>query len=78
MPTQIGVSVSTKVSKRAVVRNRIRRLIWAAFQQLIPKLDPGWQLVIVVHPQAVQCDYQQFLQELNQLLVDAEVINGNS
>ncbi len=80
LPTRIGISVSTKVSKRAVVRNRIKRRIAAALQQLLPKLLPGWRLVVVVKPTAAQqeCVTQQFLQELEQLLVQAEVFNGHS
>ncbi|UBF24783.1 ribonuclease P protein component [Kovacikia minuta CCNUW1] len=76
--TQIGISISQKVSKRAVVRNRIKRRIRAALRPLLPKLSPGLHLVIVVQPQAVQCDYLQFLRELEQLLIDAEVFNGHS
>lgn len=76
VPTRIGVSISQKVSKRAVVRNRIRRQIHAALQQFLPDLVPGWRLVFVVQPSAIECDYEQFLQELKQLLVEAEVIHG--
>ncbi|MBW4519957.1 MAG: ribonuclease P protein component [Scytolyngbya sp. HA4215-MV1] len=77
-PSRIGVSISTKVSKRAVVRNRIKRQILAALQQLLPQLLSNWDIVVVVHPQATQCDYQQFLQELKQLLAEAKVLNGHS
>ncbi len=77
VPSQIGISISLKVSKRAVVRNRIKRQIRAALRQLLPRLTAGWKLVIIVRPQAVECDYFQFLQELEQLLLDAEVLNGN-
>jgi len=76
-PTRIGISISQKVSKRAVVRNRIKRQIRAIFQQLLPEIAPGWQLVVVVKPSAIQCGYEQFLQELKQLLISAEVINGH-
>jgi len=75
--TCIGISISQKVHKRAVVRNRIKRQIRAVLRQFLPDLREGWQIVIVVRPGASQCDYQQFLQELRQLLVDAEVINGD-
>lgn len=79
LPTRIGISISTKVSKRAVIRNRIKRQIRAAFRYLLPKLLPGWRLVVIVQPSAVkECDYHQFLQELEQLLVEAEVLNGYS
>ncbi len=79
-PTQIGISISTKVSKRAVVRNRIKRKIAAALHKLLPRLSPGWRLVFVVKPSATQqeCVTQQFLQELEQLLAQAEVFNGHT
>ncbi|MBF2009132.1 ribonuclease P protein component [Chlorogloeopsis fritschii PCC 9212] len=79
-PTQIGISVSTKVSKRAVVRNRLKRQIAAALHQLLPKISPGWRLVVIVKPGAAEskCVTQQFLQELEQLLAQAEVLNGHS
>ncbi|KAM3096307.1 ribonuclease P protein component [Phormidesmis sp. 146-35] len=76
-PSQIGISISKKVSKHAVVRNRIKRQIRVALRQLLPLIPHGWKVVIVVRESAIKCDYFQFLQELKQLLVDAEVINGD-
>lgn len=76
-PTRIGISVSQKVSKKAVVRNRLKRQIRAALRQLLPRLTPGWHVIVGVRPNALECEYAQFLQELEQLLVDAEVINGH-
>jgi ribonuclease P protein component len=76
-PSRIGISISKKVSKRAVVRNRIKRQIRAALRQLLPRLAPGWDIVIGVRNEAVTCDYHQFLQELEQLLAKAEVLDGN-
>lgn len=77
-PTLLGISVSTKVSKRAVVRNRIKRQLQAIFYQLMPQLAQGWQLIVVVKPEALACDYREFLQELKQLLADIEVFDGHS
>ena len=77
-PTRTGISISLKVSKRAVVRNRIKRQIRAALRQLLPRLKFGWDLVIVVRPIAQECNYAEILQELEQLLLEAEVLNGNS
>jgi ribonuclease P protein component len=79
-PAKIGISISTKVSKRAVVRNRLKRQIAAALQKLLPKLSPGWRLVVIVKPTAAEqeCVNQQFLQELEQLLAQIEVFNGHS
>lgn len=78
MPTRVGISISLKVSKRAVVRNRIKRWLKAAARSLLPKFPVGWDIVIIVQPEATQCDYRQFLQELEQLLLKAEVCDGDS
>ena len=77
IPPKIGFSVSQKVSKLATQRNRIKRQLRAAFRQLLPRLKSDWLLVVVVKPSATECEYQQFLQELEQLLADAEVLNGH-
>jgi ribonuclease P protein component len=78
LPTLIGISISQKVSKKAVVRNRIKRQIRAAIRQLLPLISPGLLVVIVVRPTASECEYVEILRELEQLLVEAEVINGHS
>ncbi|MGL4499807.1 MAG: ribonuclease P protein component [Planktothrix sp.] len=75
-PTRMGISISQKVSKRAVVRNRIKRQIRAVWHQFLPLISPGWDVVIVVKPTADQCNYSEILQELEKLLVEAEVLNG--
>lgn len=77
-PTRIGITVSTKVSKRAVVRNRIKRRIRAALRELLPGFAMGWMIVIIVQPVAAKCNYKEILQELKQLLIEAEVFDGHS
>ena len=76
--SRFGISISQKVSKKAVVRNRIKRQIHAAILQMLPRISPGWLVVIGVHPAAAECDYVDFLRELEQLLAEAEVLNGHS
>lgn len=77
-PTRIGITVSAKVSKRAVVRNRIKRRIRAALRELLPGFATGWMIVVIVQPVAVKCNYKEILQELKQLLIEAEVFDGHS
>ncbi|NER39341.1 MAG: ribonuclease P protein component [Oscillatoria sp. SIO1A7] len=76
-PTRIGISVSQKVSKRSVVRNKIKRQIRAAVRELLPRLSAGWDIAIVVRPGATECNYGQFLQKLEQLLAALKVLNGH-
>jgi ribonuclease P protein component len=75
--SRFGISISQKVSKRAVVRNRIKRQLRSALRQLLPELAPGWDVVIVVYPGAQECEYLQFLQQLKQLLAKARIIHGH-
>ena len=75
-PTRLGISISQKVSKKAVVRNRIKRQIRAAFIELLPIISPGWKIVIVVRSRAIECKYEHFLRELKQLFIEAKIIDG--
>lgn len=75
--SRFGISISKKVSKLAVVRNRLKRQIKAALRSLLPQIQPGWSVVIVVRSTIVDCTYAQILRELEQLLIKAEVIRGN-
>jgi ribonuclease P protein component len=75
--SRFGISISKKVSKFAVVRNRLKRQIKAALRSLLPQLQPGWTVVIVVRSSLVECNYWQILRELEQLLLKSEVIRGD-
>ncbi len=70
-----GISISKKVSKRAVVRNRIKRQLRAIIRDRLADIHPGWQVVIVVRASAVECDFADFLRELDYLLKRLSVIS---
>lgn len=72
--TRFGISVSQKVSKKAVARNLLKRQLKAALRQLLPQTKAGWSVVIIVRPSLQGCTYVQILRELEQLLAAAEVI----
>jgi len=76
-PPQVGISISLKVSKKAVVRNRIKRQIRAIMQGLLPQFPQGLKLVVIVKPQAQMCQYEDFLRELRELLIKLEVLHGD-
>ncbi|MEM9007256.1 MAG: ribonuclease P protein component [Cyanobacteria bacterium P01_F01_bin.86] len=75
--SRFGITVSQKVSKRSVVRNRLKRQVRAALQNLISRLRPGLWVVIVLRSAAIECDYWQFLRELEQLFAELEVFDGH-
>jgi ribonuclease P protein component len=74
--SRFGISISKKVSKFAVIRNRIKRQIKAILRLLLPRINRGWSVVVVVRSDILECDYAQILRELEQLLIKAEVLRG--
>ena len=76
-PTMFGISISKKVSKKAVVRNLIERQIKGAIRHHLQAIAPGWKVVIVVKPKAIKCNYEHFLRELEKLLKETKIINGH-
>ena len=76
-PTKFGISISKKVSKKAVDRNRIKRQLKGVIRQQLRGISPGWKVVIVVKPQAIKCNYEHFLRELEKLLRKTKIINGH-
>ncbi|NJL47378.1 MAG: ribonuclease P protein component [Leptolyngbyaceae cyanobacterium SM2_5_2] len=77
-PARIGIVVSQKVSKHAVVRNRLKRQVRAIMATLLPDLPANLWIVINLRPEADQCEYGEFLRELKQLFKQLEVIHGHS
>ncbi|MGD1920809.1 MAG: ribonuclease P protein component [Pleurocapsa sp.] len=75
--TTFGISISKKVSKKAVIRNRIKRQIQGVIRTKLKAVDPGWKVVIVIKPKAIECKYEHFLRELEELIKKAKIINGH-
>ncbi|MEL6326489.1 MAG: ribonuclease P protein component [Cyanobacteria bacterium J06626_23] len=75
--TRFGISISRKVSKKAVVRNHIKRQIRAALLALMPQVRGGRWVVITVRSTAVTCEYDDFLRELRKVLTALEVLHGD-
>ena len=66
-----AVVVSSKVSKRAVVRNRLRRLLHRHLLTLDPTpLPPSW-VVFSLKPGSAELDPAQLLEECSHLLRQA-------
>lgn len=51
--SQVGTIVSTKISKKAVIRNRLRRLIREAIKPHLIKLAPTAELLFIAKPQII-------------------------
>lgn len=56
---RLGILVSTKVSKKAVVRNKIKRQIKEIVQKELPNLKSGKDLVIIVFSQILDKKFEE-------------------
>ncbi|AFY39437.1 ribonuclease P protein component [[Leptolyngbya] sp. PCC 7376] len=76
-PTNIGISISRKVSKKAVVRNKIKRRLRHICRLFLPSMKHHRQVIIIVRSGSAECEHEDFLRELEQLLIKAEVLDGH-
>ncbi len=61
--SKIGVTVSTKVDKRAVVRNRIKRLVREIFRLHKDLFNANYEVVIIAKKNAPQCSFYDLRKE---------------
>ncbi len=47
---RIGIMVGTKVSKKAIERNKIKRRIRGVVKNFLPHIKTGFDIVVVTHP----------------------------
>lgn len=55
--TKIGFIVSSRVDKRAVVRNKLTRQMREVLRVLLPNLEKGYSLLIIAKKQALELDF---------------------
>lgn len=75
--SQIGIVISKKVSKSAVIRNRIKRQLRAICRQLLSQLKKGLQIVVTVSTLEENPGCAQLGNDLTKLLIEAEVLHGS-
>jgi len=63
-----GIVISTKVSKKAVERNKLKRQFRTAVHEFDKQLFHGWDLVIIVSPAALTQKYEFIKSELKKTL----------
>ena len=72
---RFGFSVSKRVGN-AVVRNRVkRRLKEAARVELLPRLEPGWDFVVIARKDAADADYWRLSRSLSRLFRHGKLLD---
>jgi ribonuclease P protein component len=67
---RIGVTASHAVGQ-AVQRNRVRRRLKACFDEFIPELQSGWNIVAVARQPIVKAEYSEIRSGIARMLVQA-------
>ena len=75
--TRIGIIVSKRYSKKAVIRNRARRLVREAFRLIQNRISPPTWLVVIIRKKISGQKVQQVQQELIGLLKKANACHFN-
>jgi len=63
--TRLGILISTKISKKAVIRNHFKRQIREIIQSQLAKIKTGKDIVIVVFPQIIDKNFQEVENAIN-------------
>ena len=71
---RVGFVVSKRISKRAVERNYIKRLLSEAIRPAIPKLSGGWDIVLSARNQITTADLRALEQDIVNLLHRARLL----
>jgi ribonuclease P protein component len=70
--SRYGFSVAKEIGK-AVVRNRVRRLLKEIAR--VTNVKPGWDIVFIARPTAAAADYHQLKKSMEKLLIRAHLID---
>jgi ribonuclease P protein component len=76
--TRVGFVVSKRVSKRAVDRNFIKRLLSEVMRDVLPRLPGGLDIVISARQKANMADLRTFEQDILVLLRRAKLLEATS
>lgn len=72
--SRFGFIVSTKISKRAVIRNRVRRLLRESVQTDLQQLKPGYDCVFLAKTGLVGIRHDEVLKEVEEMLKKTGII----
>jgi ribonuclease P protein component len=73
---RIGFVVTKRISKLAVERNYIKRLLSEAIRRVLPELLSGWDIVLSARNQVTTADLHMLEEDLVNLLHQARLLEA--
>ena len=66
--SRFGFIIGKKISKKAAVRNKIKRMLREIIKEKMEKIKPGFDIIVGVRPSIIEKDYQDIKKEVENLL----------
>lgn len=66
--SRIGFVVSKKISKKAVIRNKVKRRLREISRDIVKELEKSFDIVVFTKPEIAQSDFKQIKDVLEILL----------
>lgn len=73
-PTLFGFVISTKISKKAVIRNRIKRILSEEIRLNYENVDKGYDVVFLVKPSILKKESGEARKEVIKALKDVSIL----
>lgn len=74
--SRFGIIVSSKISKKAVLRNKIKRRIRKLIKERLAKTKKGKDVVLITTPEILKKDFEEMGRTMDELFKKAELINN--
>ena len=69
--------VSKKISKKAVIRNKVKRRLREAVRIILPRIKPCYDIIFFTRPGIEQKDFSEIKEAVSNLLSKAGLIHSS-
>lgn len=76
--TRFGVSVSKKISKKATLRNKIKRRLLSLLKPRSPKIKTGVDIFLIALPGLETKDFWEIKEMIHELFTKAKILQNDS
>lgn len=73
--SRFGIVISKKISKKAVLRNKIRRRLREEIKKILPHFKKGIDIVIIANPGATKEKREKIAEDLKKIFYRARLIS---
>ncbi len=70
---RVCIIISTKISKKAVLRNKIKRQLKVIISKKVNQIEGGYDLIILTKPAALAINFQQLNEYIDRLFKKAKL-----